>query len=96
MRALRERTRCVSVRAACACALRERAQLREQHAPLKRCMSVRRCADVRACMTDGLRRGCADHSPYDMQHGPEQRLLDRLLERSGLLDVAAQAAARAR
>ncbi len=28
----------------------------EQHAALKR-----RCADVRACMTEGLWRGCADH-----------------------------------
>ena len=39
-----------------------------------------RIADVRACMTDGFWRGCADHgSPYVMQHGSEQRLLDRLL-----------------
>jgi hypothetical protein len=80
-------------------ALRERAQLREQHAPLKRCVSVRSCAGVRTCagspdVTDGFWRGCADHSrsPYGMQHGHEQRLLVRLLERSGLLDAAAQAA----
>ena len=86
---MRTARRCAAARVAHAAkahaakALLERAH--EQHVVLKRRMSVRRCADVRACMTDGFWHGCADHvvrtarSPYGMQPGSEQRLLDRLL-----------------
>jgi hypothetical protein len=41
-------------------------------------MSVRSCA----VMTDGFLRGCRISNPSGMQHGSEQRLLDRLLDRA--------------
>ncbi len=74
LRAARATARAAHVAGAHAAkALLERAQLREQHA----CMSVRSCAGVHDRRL--LARLHGSRSPCGMQHGSEQRLLDRLL-----------------